>query len=763
MKKITALFLIVFIFANHLAVFAQRKIQTEPPVPQVIELKSTNPAENFPEKGLPDSYIIGKNPSDALAASLVKEILKYDDKSLSILQGALQKAGFFIMDMNQKTLYQPSAELDNTGMAFYDFEVVGMLKGSSMGIGLSVKKLAEIISQNGADIPVDAMADWILKSLREAKNSKDDRTRFSVNLIFEIGKQLPTPIDLTVTSPEDSKLNLIQVSLIERLMLGDLLNGFAALSNESSFFQKNNLFDSDKIRFLNAKFPVRTDVICDGISTISDLQKKEKMIIKAGEKFVQNPFIFSPGAAGDSSVTTDKPGALKKLNVVDKYKSVATGIKIANTILAWAKLLLALGLIDIKVKVEDPIPLTRTKSNLLSKRGETRQISAMVSMKGLDKKTKDLLDCVGKAVETTTGLKVSAPKEGALKDKPAVWELLSSNIEKADTKFTSLPVELESFDGKGSNRQKTDANGETKIKVVGIPQKESMENQPVVPFIKRVKVRVNVSPEEMKKEDISKVGKLFFEAWDYNLVLGILEILPEMFAKMPLVSNTFEVPVRDWTPCSADWGGTINFKKEHYDTIVMKSSRGSNGNGSGDGIMEISYREEAQINLNPRKPEEMTTKPPYPATIIVDGRLYGVFKGVRENDPCCGKTEGNFTTKFTSGREETFYDVIHKEVSVEYRGSERDYSLGFSFDTGQFNSRIREFVEVSKTSCPLELDNAKSEEEEGKRMMNFSLDEGRYPDRFVNSARESLQGEKVLPQPDGSKITWSWEIVRCKK
>jgi hypothetical protein len=761
MKKITTLLLIIFIFANQFVVFAQRKIQTAPPEPQMVEIESTNPTDNFPAKGLPVSYIIGKKPSDALAASLVKEILKYDDKSLSILQATFQKAGFFIMDMNQKTLYQPSDEIDNTGMAFYDFEVVGMLKASSLGIGLSVKKMAEVISENGKDIPAEEMADWILRSLREAKKSKDERTRFVVNLIFEIGKQLPTPIDLTVTSPEDSKLNLIQASLIERLILGDLLNGFASLPQENSFFQKHDLFDSNKIRFLNAKFSPPLDVICDGITTISDLQKKEKTIIKVGEKFGQNTFIFSPDQAGNSSVTTEKPGALKKLNVVDKYKSVATGIKIVNTILAWAKLLLSLNLIEIKAKVETPMPLERTKSNILSKRGETRQVSATASMKGLDKKTKDLLDCVGKAVETTTGLKVSAPKEGPLKDKPVIWELLSKGS--AETKFTSLPVELESTDGAGANRQKTDATGETKIKVVGIPQKENLEDEPVLPIIKRVQVRVNVSPEEMKKDDISKVGKLFIEAWDYSLFLGILEQMAEMSAKMPLVSKTIEVPVRDWTPCSEDWGGEINIKREYSGTSTVSGNRLDNGNSTGDGIRTVTLYENIAVTLNPRKPEEMDSKPPNPAVIIVDGKYTNTFRGEYNDNPCCGTTAGSFQTKFTQLYEEEFNEIFNQPINVIYSGGDRDYSLGFLVFTNPFKTKSRRAVEVSYTNCSLEEQKPEDEKKEGIKSLNFDLPLGRYGEQFSSPAGVGLSGTKVFNQKDGSVITWSWKLVRCKK
>ena len=115
------------------SIFAQRQIaNTPPPEPKLTAVESTNPMDTFAKKGLPEAFIIGRNRSDELAAWLAKEISKYDDQSLSILIAALQKAGFYIIDKNQKILYKPTATYDME-MAFYDFEVVGMLKTSAMG------------------------------------------------------------------------------------------------------------------------------------------------------------------------------------------------------------------------------------------------------------------------------------------------------------------------------------------------------------------------------------------------------------------------------------------------------------------------------------------------------------------------------------------------------------------------------------------------------------------------------------------------------
>jgi hypothetical protein len=52
---------------------------------------------------------------------------------LSYLIATLQKAGFYIIDDKQKILYQPTVDFKGMGLAFYDYEVVGMLKLSRAG------------------------------------------------------------------------------------------------------------------------------------------------------------------------------------------------------------------------------------------------------------------------------------------------------------------------------------------------------------------------------------------------------------------------------------------------------------------------------------------------------------------------------------------------------------------------------------------------------------------------------------------------------
>ena len=369
-----------------------------------------------------------------------------------------------------------------------------------------------------------------------------------------------------------------------------------------------------------------------------------------------------------------------------------------------------------------------------------------------------------------TGLDFSMPTPGPLSEKPVSWELggeVSFKGQKSsETGEYEQVVYLLPLDGanRDHHKQETDANGESKIYLEGNKQKRDLTNEKVVPLPKRAKVRADVALKNMKdtKQETADIGGFALGVVTGGGLIGILSALPEIGFRMKIPVVAVSVPIRDWTPCSEDWGGTINYKREFSQTIVVKANRSSNGNSTGDGVRKISQYDEAEITLNPRKPEDIQTKDPLPADIAVRGKHLDVFEGKREKDPCCGKEEGNFDTTFRSGTEDTYNTFVKKRVGVSYRGSERDYSLAFDFATDQINAERYEFFEILSSSCPLEYDSAKSERLAFITFLQGFLPDGRYGERFVNSEGELLHGEKVINSPDGAKITWSWALARCK-
>jgi hypothetical protein len=154
----------------------------------------------------------------------------------------------------------------------------------------------------------------------------------------------------------------------------------------------------------------------------------------------------------------------------------------------------------------------------------------------------------------------------------------------------------------------------------------------------------------------------------------LIEVIPDILAKMPLKTYKVSVPVRDWQPCSDDWGGFVNYSLNHSQTIVVKANRSSNGNSTGDGIRRIVKDVLVNVVLNPRTPEEIVAKKdPKPADYRVRGLYSDIFEGSREGDPCCGPQEGNYTTKFRSGSETKFLTSFQKAFDLRFNGGDLDY------------------------------------------------------------------------------------------
>lgn len=717
MKQNSTIFIIFLIFANAAAIFAQRPITNTPPAEPKLELiESTNPMDTFSKKGLPAAYIIGQNRSDELAEWLAKEISKYDKESLPIMIAALQKAGFYIIDQNQKILYKPTSTYDME-MSFYDFEVVGMLKISAMGTTTTIKKLAEVISQNNRQIPADKLGASILDDLRKAKNSKDMRIRFVAKLIFEIGKNSSKPVDLGATTPENSTINIIQASLIERILLGDLMDSYAKLVAGND--RKGDLFRSNTIRFINADF-LSSNGLCDSWDDLSTLQNTSKNAYKISEKFsIFEKTLDECELLGDKKAIDEckaRKANKSNNNLRQQFlESFGKGLRLVIISLASNKLKSASQTIKIDLKVQEPMPLVRTKSS--SNLGETRDVTAKFTLEWADAEKAVQVGCLDK-LAADSNPKFDILESPSLEGKTVEWAIVSEDGSEIGDDSVTLSSQTDKLKGQ---------TGESLVSIVGKSQKEDLTNRKTYATPHAVYLSVYI------EENFATLG-----------------------------AKSVRVPIRDWIPCTDDWSGTIDYEREYEKTTVIKSTRQSNGNGSGDGIRTYKFVENAIIKLNPRKPEEMKTKPPNPADMEIFNLLEDIFEGVRENDPCCGKEEGSFTTRFRKGRKEWFTGMVKGPISIKYQAGERDFSLGFSGSTGSFKLKEKNIDEVFDTNCPLEELTPIIDIEKVNSSFDMRLEDGRYGQRFVGTAGEVLFGTKILNPPDGTKITWKWNLYRCR-
>jgi hypothetical protein len=711
-----------------------------PPPAKAEVVADDEPLANFSEKGLPEPAVLGLRPSAALARSVAPQILRNDANSLSILIAALQKAGFHIIDTNQKILYRPTSV--PIGAAFYDFEVAGMLRATGFGAVTTFEKLAKLIVNGDPDLTRVNFSRLLLNDLRAARSSQEPQTQFIATLIFELGKGTA---DLSTASPEQARLNLIQVSLIERVFLGDLLEAFERFSEQNaSLVPGRGILENDRASYFKpASWSFVSPTPCDDIGDITKVAGVEGKVKKVAGKVFDKESI--------PSVWTSPKEFIKK-----RFENVAKGIERANLLSSWMKVILANMNIHADITVADPIPLIRTKSGRNS--GEERIVTAKFR---IDFRHSDTINCVGKAVKTATGLEVEVPKDGPMKDVPVKWQPVLEGS--GYSRFTDYPVMIDALDRGDVSRQITNDLGENKIKLTGKPQARDLEQEPVVPKAKKAALTVSVATENMDaSEDIPKIFWFGFEG-DFG-VKAFIELAPDILAKMALKTFKVSVPVRDWQPCSEDWGGFITYTKKLSKTIVVKASRASNGNSTGDGIRRIEKDVLVNVVLNPRTPEEIVAKKdPKPADFRVRGRYSDIFDGTREGDPCCGPKEGSYATKFRSGSETKFLGSFQKRFYLRFAGGDRDYSLSFDLSGDLIPGRHHSFMEIVETNCALEYAEEKSEETELQVTVSDALPDGRYGQRFLNSAGDLLQGSKELQSPDGSTITWEWALARCSR
>lgn len=711
---------------------------TMPPEQAEVLSGSDDPMQAFGEKGLPEPMVLGASPSAALAASLASKILKYDEESLAVLIAAIQKAGFSIIDSNQKLLYRSVS--GSNGMSFYDFEVAGMLRSSGMGAVTTVEKFAKSLANNEPALESLDLGNSLLSDLRQSRSAKDPQAQFLASLIFELGKKTA---DLSTATPGRARLNIIQASLIERALLGEFLAAYEEYEsqNASSRSTKHLFGRRDAVMFVSAAWnPAVED--CGAISDITKLQGAESKIKKVGN------LIF--GEKTMPSIFTQPKEFIKK-----KFENFAKGIEKANLIMSWAKLVIAYLNLEAKITVEDPMPLIRTKHD--RNYGEQRIVKAVFTM---NFKHSARINCAGKAIKGVTGIDLSVPENGPLKNVPVTWLPVLEG--RGYERFTDFPVWLDSTDGSRGDisKQVTDGTGASQIKMTGKPQAKNLEQAAVVPLGKKAELKVSVAKEDMDaSEDIPKI--FWFGVGNDFGISALLELAPDVLSKMKLKDFRVVVPVRDWQPCSADWGGTLRAVLEKSETIVIKANRMSNGNSTGDGTKRMVHIDEVNVTLNPRTDEEMKTMNfSKPAYLDLRGYHYEIDERLADGNPCCGKQEGNFKTKVREGKEMKYFQTQRKLVTVVVRSSDRDYELIFSVEPDHFPVKWRNFKET-ETNCPIE-DESFENILDSTYGVGFHLFPGRYGQRFVNSAGELYSGTKSLDLPNNFKITWTWNLARCK-
>ncbi len=485
---------------------------------------------------------------DWAAEGMAQQISKSDEQSLSVLLAALQTAGFSIVDEKGTVLRRPPGDSTGQGLGFYDFEAEGSLKLDSLGISISLEHLAGTITKETPQISALQFAELLMTDLRtQADNSNNVNLRFWARLIIELGKYSAQPVDLMTASASHITLTVLQTSLLNKRLQGDIYTLEARLKRTAMIhppvFQRHlivpALWEMNDVPLVH----LASD---SSIGSLPCSLSGDEALILDG---AANILSFGNGRLMELLEHLDIAGMGNTLG------KLSSGLNKVNAVLSWGKLVAAVTMLKGEITVNNP-PLIRT---LNSVPGEKRLITAKIwSEVG----KKQLLNCSRTALNIATGLDFNLPSEGPVADTVVGWDFASDK----EAKF----VRFESPPGKDRNplRQVTDNNGISQMWLVGaskIPAVVYQKNPKKVTKTATVLLSVTL-----------KSSKDFIQNWiDIGgVALGGLAGIPGSIAeigfRLPYITARAIIPVIDHEPFYG-YRAITNVGYGHYHSGVICS------------------------------------------------------------------------------------------------------------------------------------------------------------------------------------------------
>lgn len=707
----------------------------DPDKVQPIEMKDSG--NSFAEKGLPEPEDFGGPPSDRLAAAMAKRLANFDEDRLPLLITMLQRAGFFIINNERKTIYQPTTG-SGMGLAFFDFEVAGMYKMSRRGAATSIDQIAAQIGKNSPELPPARIADLMVEDIRATANSKNSQARFWARLIIEMGRNAPTPHDLMTGDAKRAPLNIIQASLWERRMIGDIV----ALAMRSAV--RDPFKPQGRVTFANASYsPPAFLPDCQ-------LNDVEGLIMDGA----------SVGISTGNGLLVNQIQSMVSQGSANTIGKVASGLGVVNIVLSWAKLVAAMMTLKGEVTIADPMPLERTKNNV---EGQERMMTARI---WAEVGNLSYLNCARLALNAASGLDFSMPNDGPLSDRDISWELKGASSfagqNSAQTgKFDNF-VNLKAPDGVAQRdpmKQITDGNGESKMLLVGAPKIPAVINKPVVPVKKHAVVAVSVAFKSARD-----TAQNFMDMGSSGLSVAlsgpvaILSILPEIGFRTKWEAKRLTAPVTDWELCTDDWAGAVRYERKFEQTTMVNT-------GGRRGTRRVKESTEITWEMIPRRRDMPANTPPIPANVTVKIDNSDIFEGIGEADVCCNdKAERENGARI---REAITHRVDKTTKSLLDIKLEPNFLLTISpriSDYDAFTGPRRRSFTVAESKCAVDADaNSEEERQEIAFAVLTALERTKTQRRLTREENglETIFGSETFDDPRGGQITYTWGLARC--
>lgn len=546
---------------------------------------------------------------DVQAASLAKAVNAGDNSSTAALYTAILAAGYGVRDTDGSVLQTIER---GQGLVFNAWEVATTAKLYGEGYGVTLKHLSDAFTRNVPEFKGVPLAMVLLEGIRAGAKSGHPAVRFWARFIVELGRHAEAPYDLLGQADAAKvRLDAAQTAFILTRLTGDLVflerrerqarsvtdlgedggQQYAAAYHTTPYFDgSDNNKQEGHIKFMRAgmKRGGSGSVKAQGTAQLPcSLGDIEGLILDYNALGMTTGFGLLAGYLGE------------KVSIVDKY---GKGVSVANLILTVLKFLASYALLDTKITM-DGQPLTRTKD---TQPGERRTLNAKLQM---DTGKWQTLNCVRPALNAA-GLDFNLPSDGPLSGVNVEWllveggdsrgwlgtiqdfsEIMSGNATYGDgiVLFDALPGTERS-----PAKQYTDADGVSRIQVVGVPQKKDLSREKLTETNKVAGVRVDIQLKPMKiknaKDVASNLGDIagnviaFLTGDPLGGAVGT--VAETLYRSNWYRSEPFYFLVKDWEPCAGQWSGTIT-----------SSTRVETNNLEGGGTQDFMKKDESMYRL----------------------------------------------------------------------------------------------------------------------------------------------------------------------
>ena len=527
--------------------------------------KSRAMAEAFDSGSLPEPARLPAGSLDEQAAALAKAVSKGDPYSTAALYAAILASGYSVKDRDGAVLQTVER---GQGLAFEWWEVAATSKLYGEGYGAGLGHLADSFTRNVADLKGVPLAVELLDGVRRAARSNHPALKFWGVFIVELGRNSSEPYDLLgQVDPARIRLDAVQIALILSRLTGDFV---LARQREGA-----------------ARLALPAQTALDRVGGADVIFVKTRMGVAGG---LRPSFPQQPCGSSDAQGLISDANAALSTSLHSKLPGMqgTNAIRNANIVLSLLKFILSYAML--KSSIQSSLnPMERTKGTYP---GGLNVLNIKV---WIDNKAEGI-NCI-RPFLNAIGLDFNLPNNGPVSDVKVVWAgVLGFGEEGRDwrdnflDKFTgdrARPADailtFNFIPGVEQSRATyTSQHGVAAILVVGRPQVRDMSREKLVEVLKVAGVRGWLQLKPTKIADLTSGLSTTVDALgvvnsfaSLDIASGIAGLITEAAYRLNwFPTKTHYFLVKDWEPCTGEWGGTITSSLHLKETVEERLQTG---------------------------------------------------------------------------------------------------------------------------------------------------------------------------------------------